>query len=236
MISSIIDDERRGKVKKQIQYLDKEIIKIEIPGKKTLKGIIVEVGSDVFVLFDGKDYFYIPIAHIHQFQIDYVNEDGISMPSETTGLLNKTQDELTFERVLALAVDIYSEIYVTGNQSLHGYISNIMSDYFVFQSPVYKTMYIGIEHLKWLIPYNHTEKPYGLSKQDFTIQSIPQEFPNTFQMQIETMKDKFVVFNLGEKENHSGSVRAIKGQFVELQTARANANFLNLLHIKTIHY
>ena len=50
------------------------------------------------------------------------------------------------------------------------HITGIMNNYFVFQSPVYKTMYISLNHLKWLIPYAQNDKPYGLDNHTITLQ------------------------------------------------------------------
>ena len=221
---------------KLIQNFDKEIVKLHLSGKKELKGAIVETGSDLIVLYNGEDYYYIPINHIHELTLDNYNENNIQMPSENPKIFStNAQDELTLDKILSQAVGIYAEIYVTGHQALHGYISTIMSDYFVFQSPIYKTMYIKIEHLKWLIPYNDHQHPYKLPDGDFSRQTFTGSLSKTFDKQIETMKNKLVVFNLGEKSNYMGRLNDLKGQIVELQTARANPIYLNLLHIKTIH-
>ncbi|MFJ7734889.1 DUF2642 domain-containing protein [Lysinibacillus sp. NPDC097287] len=218
-----------------IQNLNKETVKLYISGKKVLKGIIVDSGSDMIVLYNGEDYYYIPNSHIHELKVDDYNENNIIMPTENPDIVLNNKDELTLEKVLSHAVGIYSEIYVTGNQALHGYISNIMSDYFVFQSPIYKTMYIKTEHLKWLIPYTDNLSPYKLSAAEFPIQPFNEALSKTFETQIDTLKGKFLVFNQGEKNNFIGRMNNVKGHIVEFQTARMNPIYFNLLHIKTVH-
>ena len=219
-----------------IQNLNKETVELEISGKKWLEGIIVDSGSDMIVLYNGYDYYYIPNNHIHEVKTNVYNENSIIMPTETPDIvLNNSNDDLTLEKVLSHAVGIYCEIYVNGNQALHGYISNIMDDYFVFQSPIYKTIYIKIEHLKWLIPYSDNQSPYKLSDNDFPIQTFNETLSNTFEKQIETLKSKLVVFNQGEKANHIGRMNNIKGHIVELQTARENSIYLNLHHLKSMY-
>ena len=201
-----------------------------------LKGAIVDVGSDMIVLYNGEDYYYIPINHIHELTVNNYNENNVQVPSENPKLsANNAQDKLSLEKMLAQAVGIYVEIYVMGDQVLHGYISTIMNDYFVLQSPIYKTMYIKTEHLKWLIPYNDHQQPYKLPDSHFPLQTFSGPLSKTFDMQMETMKNKLVVCNLGEKPTYMGRLNNLEGQIVELQTARANPIYINLLHIKMIH-
>ena len=219
-----------------IRNLNKETVKLDISGKKVLEGIIVDSGSDMIVLYNGEDYYYISNNHIHAVKTNGSSENSIIMPTETPDIvLNNNKDDLTLEKVLSRAVGIYCEIYVTGNQALHGYISNIMDDYFVFQSPIYKTIYIKIEHLKWLIPYSNNHSPYKLSDNDFQVQTFNENLSNTFEKQIENLKNKLVVFNQGENVNHIGRMNNIKGHIVELQTARGNSIYLNLYHLKSMY-
>ena len=53
---------------------------------------------------------------------------------------------------------------LAGNAPIHGYVTSVMNDYIVFYSPVYKTVYISLKHLKWLIPYKENQVPYALNK------------------------------------------------------------------------
>ncbi|MFJ7951395.1 DUF2642 domain-containing protein [Lysinibacillus sp. NPDC096418] len=219
-----------------VQNLNKETVRLDISGKKVLKGIIVDSGIDMIVLYNGYDYYYIPNSHIHELKMDDYEEDSIVIPTKKPDIvLNNNKDDLTLEKVLTRAMGIYCEIYVTGNQALHGYISNIMDDYFVFQSPLYKTIYIKIEHLKWLIPYNDHQFPYKLSAAEFPVQPFNESLSKTFETQIDSLKGKLVIFNQGEKSNYIGRMNNVKGQIVELQTARTSPIFLNLLHLKTVY-
>lgn len=46
------------------QNLIGQVIRIEISGKKIIHGILIDVGSNIIVLFNGYDYIYVPIYHI----------------------------------------------------------------------------------------------------------------------------------------------------------------------------
>lgn len=214
----------------------KEIIGLEISGGKFLKGSIIEMSNDIVVLFDGNDYLYIPFNHVQNLTLIKNYQDTMNEPSEPSLLDTDTdKKELTFPNILTQAQGIYTEIYVTGKTPIHGYISNIMNDYIVVQSPIYSSIYIASTHIKWLIPYYTNQTPYGLTEKVFTIKPYNELLPSTFAAQIEKMRDKLVVINLGEKENYIGKINNVKGPIVEIQTARTNQSYLNLSHIQTIH-
>ena len=41
-----------------------QIIEVEISSKKKIVGKLLELGSDLNVLFDGQKYVYVPIVHL----------------------------------------------------------------------------------------------------------------------------------------------------------------------------
>lgn len=223
-------------MKNLLQDFDKENVQMEITGKRVLKGKIIDNSNEMVVLFDGEEFLYIPVCHIHEIKIDYSNEDGLQVPSSFTQdkLFNSKNEEMTLLKVLAKTVGIYLEIHVLNNQPLHGYISAILQDYIVFQSPIYKTMFIPIQHLKIIVPYNQNQKPYSLSDADFSINACNENFPSTFEAQIKNLKSKLAVLNVGEKNNFTGLIFEIKGTMIALQTAKGKIHY-NIQHIKTIH-
>ncbi|WP_102693284.1 DUF2642 domain-containing protein [Rummeliibacillus pycnus] len=221
---------------KLLQKFSNEIVELEISGGKFLKGTMIDIGSEIVVLFNGSDYLYVPIEHIQHLSLNNDNGDEIDKPSEPPTIIsNKEKEDLTLTQVLTQAQGMYTEIYVTGKTSLHGYISNIMNNYIVFQSPIYKTMFIALKHLKWLIPYSFNQKPYELADQTFSIQPYNEPLSNNLEIQVEHMKNELVVINIGEKSNYIGKIIAIEGEIVEIKTARTNSVYLNLNHFKTIH-
>ena len=118
-----------------------------------VSGTLIDVGSDMIVLFNGTDFMYIPLDHIRNFEMDCDNEDNVQAPTELPSIVaEESKEDLSFEEVLAQAKGRLVEIYVTGNQSLHGTITGIMNNYFVFQSPIYKTMYISLAHIEMADP------------------------------------------------------------------------------------
>ena len=224
-------------MKNLFQDFDKEVVIMEITGKKVLKGKIIDNSSEMVVLFDGEEFLYIPVCHIHEITIDNSNEDGLEIPSTLTQdkIFNGTKEEMTLVKVLKKTLGVYLEIHVLNNQPLHGYISNVLQDYIVFQSPIYKRMFIPIQHLKILVPYSQNQKPYRLSDDEFSIHAHNDIFPSTFEVQMGTLKNKLTVLNIGEKNNFTGIISEVKGTMVVFQAARKNMIHYNMQHIKTIH-
>ena len=213
------------------------MVQIEISGKKFISGRLIGLGSDTLVLFNGKDYYYMPLVHIQAIKADRDNDSDIEVPIDdlSIGSDEMDKDDMSLRKVLTQAKGMFVEIYVTGGSPLHGYITSIMNNYFVFHSPIYKTMYIAMKHLKWLIPYTDDQRPYGLADVNFPIQGANTSLARTFEVQIEKFKNKIVIFNIGESNNHVGKINNIEEQFLEIHTARDQAVMINLHHIKTLH-
>lgn len=220
---------------KIIQSLLKEYVQIEVSGKKVLKGTLIDVGTDIIVIFNGTDYMYIPINHIHSYCTLKKNELDTFVPIESSSIkTGGNNHELSLLVTLHQAQGKSTEIYLIDDQPLHGYITQIMDDYFEFYSPIYKTMYISTKHLKWLIPYPTNECPYGLNNPN--AQPLVTEFSvNTFKNEIEKFIDKLIVFNIGGSKSHIGTIKNVEEQVVELEAARAVKDYINIDHIKTIH-
>ncbi|WP_066062830.1 hypothetical protein [Neobacillus soli] len=210
-------------------------IKLEISGKKNISGLLCDIGSDLWVVFNGYDYLYIPTVHIQNWQFLKQDEiDEITINDEPTPIYSHN-DEISLRKTLTAAKGIFTEIYVTSNQALHGYIISIMNNYFVFYSPIYKTMFISLNHLKWLIPYTNNQRPYGLSNANLPVNPSNLTFARSFEVQIEKLTGDLIVFNIGENENVIGKIQGIKNNFIELISAKEDPVYLNLQHIKTVH-
>ena len=223
-------------MKQIIQGLVQEIVRFEITGKKTVSGTLIDVGSDIIVIFNGMDFMYIPLDHIRNFEVDLDNEDNVQAPTVLPSIVAvDNQDELSFEKVLEQAKGRLVEIFVSGNQSLHGTITAVMNNYFVFQSPIYKTMFIPTDHIKWLIPFDQGQKLFGSEYNFSSTQATSETFASSFDKQVEKYINKFVVLNINERESFIGKINNVEEQIVEFQTARTSPIYLNMRHIKTLH-
>ncbi|MFB3165262.1 DUF2642 domain-containing protein [Neobacillus sp. 179-J 1A1 HS] len=211
-------------------------IKLELSGNKPISGILIDIGSDLWVIYNGYDYLYIPTVHIQNWKFPKEEEiDEIITLSDDQSPIFNPNEEISLRKTLTAAKGIFTEIYVTSKQAVHGYIISIMNNYFVFYSPIYKTMFISLNHLKWLIPYTNNQRPYGLSNANLPVNPSNITFARSFEVQIEKLIGTLIVFNIGENENGMGKVMGIKNNFVELLTAKGDPVYLNLQHIKTVH-
>ncbi len=209
-------------------------ISLHISGGKVLHGILTDIGADIIVLFDGINFLYIPVMHIHHIKKASSNEADIETPAESPYL--DYEQEISLRKVLTAAKGMFTEIYVTSNQPLHGYISSVMNNYFVFYSPVYKSMLISLHHLKWLIPYHANQRPYSLTNEDLPLQPIPFTLARSFDIQLEKYIGHLVIFNIGDHPHMIGKLQSVEDGLIHLITAREESIFLTINHLKTVHF
>ena len=154
-----------------IEFIDLigKTIEVEISRDIFLKGTLLDSGLDIIVMYDGKNqnFLYIPFVHVQKLKETILDEEDSSYhpPSERP----IETDLISFRKALMIAKGLFVQVYVTGNKSIHGYLTSIMNDYFVFHSPVYKTMFIAMKHVKWLIPYPPNATPYSLNNENLPL-------------------------------------------------------------------
>jgi len=220
------------------QVLMQDIVEVEVSGKKVIRGTVIDLGTDVIVLYNGENFVYIPITHIQRFKKDYNNnnEEYIHAPTELPIIyVNESKEVINLAEVLIQAKGKSVEMHVTDHHSLHGHITDIQQNYFSFYSPIYKTMYISTDHVKWLIPYAQNMNPYGIANTLDTELLNKILLKNTFAEQIGNLKDTLVILNAGGQREHLGKIIDVDDQIIEFQNARMSTTYFNLDHIKTIH-
>jgi hypothetical protein len=217
-------------------FLGKEV-ELEVSGKTYFSGILIDLGLDILVLFNGLQYLYIPLMHLHNIKEREikVNEEVIDRPTDKMPLLNE-QESISYRKILTNAKGQFLEIFVTGNRSIHGYITSVLNDYIVFYSPVYKTIFISMQHLKWLIPYSSKLTPYTLSNKELPV--VPSNIPllRSLEEQLKKYEGHLLVFDLGDNPSKVGLVKGISNNIVELVTASGQTVYWKLIHLKTVHF
>ncbi|MFL8937735.1 DUF2642 domain-containing protein [Rossellomorea oryzaecorticis] len=208
-------------------------VTVELTGKKEISGYLIDVGSEVLIIFNGEDYIYVSSIHIRSLRVVSIDELDIAEP--TTGPQLEQEDELALRKILTSAKGVFIEIYLTGNQSIHGYITSIMNNYFTFYSPVYKTMYISLQHLKWLTPYSGSLSPYALGKDKLPVNPSQLSLARTYEIQLEKLTGNLVVFNLGLQPESIGKIEKVENSIIQLITAKGSSVYLNLQHIQSVH-
>lgn len=215
--------------------LGKEV-EIEISGRTNFTGLLIDAGLDIIVLFDGQNYLYIPLMHLHNISERTLktNPEMIEKPTFEMPFQNE-KETISYRKILNNAKGQFLEIFVTGNRSIHGYITSVLNDYIVFYSPVYKTVFVSMQHLKWLIPYSNALTPYTLSNTVLPV--VPSSIPlaRSFEEQLKKYEGKLLVFDLGDNPSKVGLVKSISNNIVNLTTAGGQTVFWKLMHLKTVH-
>jgi hypothetical protein len=215
-----------------MQLLKKQII-VKISGEKFFEEILTDIGNDILVLFDGQRFLYIPLLHVHKIRLsDNINEE-IDQPIGFS--LSEQVKSISYRSILTNSKGLFTEIQVVENQSLHGYITNVLNDYLVFYTPVYKTMLISLYHLKSLTLYNSNVTPYTLN-----IESLPIKLSNTplqcsLEEQLKKVEGNLVVFDMGKDPDKIGLLKKVEDNLIELVTANGETMYLKLTHIKSVH-
>ncbi|KAB7704725.1 DUF2642 domain-containing protein [Bacillus aerolatus] len=221
---------------KQMKDYIGEPIHLKLSGKREVSGILIELGSDVLVLYKQNEYYYIPLIHIREIKLLTKEEaDSITQPDTVTS--PPLAEKLSLTEVLLAANGVFVEMSVTANQPFHGYITNTLDNYLVFFSPVYQTMLIPLQHIKWLIPYPAASRPYGFKNSMHSASSsAAKTCAPTLENQIKNMTGTFITCNIGEKESISGKLLQKEAHFIDLLTVKEQQIHINIHHIKTIVY
>jgi len=219
-----------------IEFIDLigKTIEVEISRDIFLKGTLLDSGLDIIVMYDDKNqhFLYIPFVHVQKLKETILGEEDSSYqpPSERP----IETDPISFRKALMIAKGLFVQVYVTGNKSIHGYLTSIMNDYFVFHSPVYKTMFIAMKHVKWLIPYPPNATPYSLNNEHLPFQPVTTPLARSFDEQLKKFENQLVIIDGGENTEQIGLLQKVRNNKVILITAERETVYRNIEHIKTI--
>lgn len=208
-------------------------VEVEISGNTLFAGILIDVGLDIIVLFDGQQFHYIPLLHLHNIKEKILKEITETPPEHLP--FQNVDATISYRKILSNAKGQFLEIFVTGNRSIHGYITNVLNDYIVFYSPIHKTMFISMQHIKWLTPYSSQLTPYTLNNEVLPVVPSTIALHRSFEEQIKKYEKKLLVFDLGDNPNKVGLMKSVSNNIVELITANGEAVFWKLHHLKTVH-
>jgi hypothetical protein len=206
-------------------------IEIEISGGNFHSGTLVDSGLDILVLYVGRSqrFLYIPVVHIQRVKEAKQDQNSIVYEPPSEKPIEPDSLSISFRGILTNARGRFVEVYVTGNKSIHGYLTSIMNNHFVFYSPVFKTVFISMDHVKWLIPYPDHSSPYSINNQ--TLPAAPASIPlaRSFEDQC---KNRFTSKSLKSPINtHYGR----KGyRLSELRACQNDTFCMNTMEIKSI--
>src|SRR5687768_10090812 len=93
---------------------------LKISGEDQFVGILTDLGQDILVLYNGEYYLYIPLLHVHRISCNNDRNSHVEKPSVFS--IEEDVESMSYRKMLTNAKGTFSEIYVTGNVSFHGYI------------------------------------------------------------------------------------------------------------------
>lgn len=221
----------------QIDFLDLigKNIEVEISGGSFHKGNLVDSGLDIIVIYEGgnNSFLYIPFVHIQRLKEISKMEENTSYVAPSVKPIEA--EAISYRKTLMMAKGLFLKVYMTGNHSIHGYLTNIMSDYIIFHSPAYKTMFISMNHVKYVIPYPPNSSPYSLNKQQLSLNPPQTPFADTFEDQLKKLENQFVILDGGDNPEKIGLLQKVQNNKAILITAEGEKVYWNLEHIKTLH-
>ncbi|UKS29172.1 DUF2642 domain-containing protein [Paenibacillus sp. HWE-109] len=212
--------------------LDKQV-EITFSGiQQPLKGVLLEVSSDLIVIYNELNFYYIPTIHLQYMTLNQHPTTFLDPPTEYPFELESSS--ISYRKMLMSAKGMFVEIYITGNQSVHGYLTHIMNDYFAFHSPIFQTIFISMKHVKYVVPYHPNTTPYSMKLENFLVQPSQVTFSRTFEQQLKKLETMFVVLDLGENPHKIGVLNTCNHPFLEVHTATGKS-VIHSDHVKTIH-
>lgn len=218
----------------EIKSLVGKEVNVEISGNTYFTGILIDIGLDLCVIYNGQQFLYIPLMHLHNMRENKELKKSTSS-NYVVPVHDSPETGLSYRKTLNNAKGKFLEIFVTGNRSIHGYITNVLNDYIAFYSPVYKTIMISMQHLKWFTPYNSQLTPYTLNSESLPVVPSSTPLARSFDEQLLKYQGQLVVFDLGDHPDKVGLLKNINNNIVQLISAGGESIFWKQFHLKTVH-
>jgi hypothetical protein len=205
-------------------------VNIKMVGKDAVNGILKDFGDDILVVYNGQQFLYIPLEHVDRIQMNPNKDEFVEQPAEVTpGIM---LEDISFQKMIINAIGLYLEISIGGGLSFHGWITKMLNDYYVFQTPMYGPLYVSCKHTKWLIPHTQTRNPYSLPTQPINPSGAP--LLANFREQLQQEIGKLVILDGGKDSLKMGMLKNVANGTIELVVANGDTAYLNLQHVKSI--
>ncbi|MBB6023391.1 hypothetical protein HNR77_004491 [Paenibacillus sp. JGP012] len=209
-------------------------IEFELSGcKLPIQGEVIDVGEDIMVVYGNQRYIYVPLHHLQtmHFTRSEENTTNMNVPAPDPEM---DHNNISYRKVLMNARGKFSEISI-GRRTLHGYITSIMNDYFIFYSPLHQSVYVSIHHLKYIIPSPSNSRPFAMDHQHFPIQPSSISLSRTLDQQLQKMVGELVILNLDYKPEQTGLLKNVNDKLIEVIDAEGCTRFMHTSHVQTLH-
>ncbi|SDN58903.1 hypothetical protein SAMN04487897_103261 [Paenibacillus sp. yr247] len=212
-------------------YLGKQI-DFEILGDRRHIGYLIDMGPDIIVVFKESKFLYIPLSHVRHLMIPPIIVPNIAAPDLPT---SSQHEVISYCSILRNAKGVLCEIYLADHQSMYGTISDILTDYFIFTTPLNKIMIIPLIHLKWISPNPSSATSASLKFEQIDLQQQPAfTFAETFEEQLKLHEGSIISIDEGLKTNKLGLLQKQKDRILELVTLDEKKHYYHLQHIKNV--
>lgn len=206
-------------------YLE-QFISVQLSGEIEITGVLKDASPDMIILSECEVYRYIPIRHIQQITFSDCKVEADKLDFRTSN--GKT----SFRKSLMSAKGRNVKVLLGKNTVLYGYIVSIMNNFFVFFSPIYKTVFISMDHIKSMT-FDDMAGPYGQGKMAFQPSTLT--LSRTFEDQLGKLIGQLVVFDLGDIPQKIGKVFGVEDGLIGLISAHGDETFLSIRHIRSFH-
>ncbi|MBJ6363862.1 DUF2642 domain-containing protein [Paenibacillus sp. GCM10012307] len=203
-----------------------------------IEGTVAGWGQDILVLFNGYRYIYVPFRHVEQLAPGtYETETKIDAAEPVyskEGAIHGNQPSC--RKILTAARGVFSEIYFASGRPVHGYVSSVMNDYFIFCTPVHHTVAVSLQHLKYMSPYApDASAPYNLSPGKLAPRPSPVTLARTFNVQLRKLEGELIVLNMGLLPSDTGVLAAAGEQMLELTGEAGGRSFIAYEQVQSVH-
>jgi hypothetical protein len=213
------------------KYLGKQIV-FEISGDGKHNGFLVDIGPDILVVFEEAKFLYIPLHHVYHLTLHPKPEPNRSVPQLST---ESNNEEISYLSTLSNAKGLFCEIHIADRKTMHGYMTDILTDYFIFTFPLDKIIMVPLFHLKWMSPYERNATPYSLNHEQIVPLKSTTFIPSqTFREQLKQQEGSIISLNEGLESNKIGLLQQFEKDVLELVTADEKQHYYHIQHIKNI--
>lgn len=210
-------------------------VEVEFYDYRVRQGKLIDYGPDLAVLYANKQYCFIPTVQMRRVSERQPSNSKYEDKIRSEQLMNYHRDIVTYRSILQHAKGRFVEIYVEGNKRIHGYLTCVMKDYVVIDSPVYKVTFISLDELIWLVPFPEDITPYSLSHPVMPLHPISISFPRTFMELCKRLVGNLVVFDLGEDPDKVGVLLQAGDKGIELVNAGGDKIHWHARDIKMVN-
>lgn len=198
--------------------------------QQSIQGEIIDIGSDIVVLYGDNRFIYLPIHHLQSMRLLPYQTTAAERPPEPSF----DHHNIMYRKILMNARGMFSEVSL-GDKTLHGYVTAIMNDYFAFFSPLHRSVYVAVNHVKYIVPYPPNITPFSLSYEHFPIQPSSMSLSRTFEQQLKKIEGEIVTINLEGKPYRAGLLKSMDNNLLQLVEAGGGTVIMHADHVKTVH-